>query len=462
MDYQPIVDEIRSFVQSVDQTLTDRIKEVAILYSQACNEVNQRLRRCDEFLQKGLRSEAVHLAQTEPILLDQLAILDFAERPQWDELAMMYGLAPPPQLRLETAAALNEAYADEQPLEELLRKHRLLAINRDSLKGRLSLMRRIAELDPANTVWPDDIRQFEKVRFQQFQNELTGLTHTQDYKGLAAIATELQTTAWLSSPPAALVNRVESTKNRFRKSWSSGMLRTLEGELNDAINAFDVERARQIREKWNFIAKDAELPDDDATMQKAALAFEWLKEQELRQANEHAFLDSLDVLEMALDKRRPREVVDQAYYSVMQYERELPPTLESRYRAYIAEEESKRRRKRNLIGAAIVTGSILLLAITFTWAYQSYQAKKLNDAVASLEKMLDDEQVPEARAFLDNLTEKDNATATRPEMLSLKSKLLGMEKRSRIGRGVSNKHCRKRRRSLPKTLSRQRCKRRNL
>src|SRR5207253_5374054 len=150
MDYQPIVDEIRSFVQSVDQTLTDRVKEVASLYVQACNEVNQQLRRCEEFLQKGLRSEAVHLAQTEPILLDQLAILDFAERPQWDELAMMYGLPVSPQLRVETAAALNEAYADEQPLEELLHKHRLLALSRGSLKGRLSILRRIAELDPPN------------------------------------------------------------------------------------------------------------------------------------------------------------------------------------------------------------------------------------------------------------------------------------------------------------------------
>ena len=105
MDYQPIVDEIRSFVQSVDQTLTDRIKEVAVLYVQACNEVNQRLRRCDEFLQKGLRSEAIHLAQTEPVLLDQLAILDFAERPQWEELALMYGLPAPPQLRLDRLRA---------------------------------------------------------------------------------------------------------------------------------------------------------------------------------------------------------------------------------------------------------------------------------------------------------------------------------------------------------------------
>src|SRR5438094_5307887 len=371
MDYQPVVDEIRSFVQSVDQTLTDRIKEVAVLYVQACNEVNQRLRRCDEFLQKGLRSEAIHLAQTEPVLLDQLAILDFAERPQWEELALMYGLPAPPQLRLETAAALNEAYADEQPLEELLRKHRLLALTRGSLKGRISVMRRIAELDPGSTVWPDDIRNFEKQRFKQIQNDLSALAGREDYEGLAAIAAELQTTRWLAAPPSVLVKQVESTKNRFRKGWASDTLRTLEGELNDAINAFDLHKARQLRERWNFIAKDAELAEDDPILERAALAFEWLKEQDLREANERAFQDHLDELENALDKRAERTVLDQAYHSAKQYGREIPPMLEGRYHTCIADEENKRNRKRRLIAAGIVAASILLIAIIFSWTYQS-------------------------------------------------------------------------------------------
>ncbi|HMC64682.1 MAG TPA: hypothetical protein VKI65_07070, partial [Gemmataceae bacterium] len=69
-DYQRIVDDIRSFLHSSDQTQSEALKEMAVAYAGACQEANQRLRRCDEFLQKGLRSEAVHFADAEPVLLD--------------------------------------------------------------------------------------------------------------------------------------------------------------------------------------------------------------------------------------------------------------------------------------------------------------------------------------------------------------------------------------------------------
>ena len=114
-----IIDEIRTFLQSSDQTLTDRIKEVARQYTAACQEANQRLSRCAEYLRKGLRTEAIHLAQAEPQLLDLVSMLDFPERSKWEEMATFYDLPVPPALKLDTAAAINEAYADDQPLEEL-------------------------------------------------------------------------------------------------------------------------------------------------------------------------------------------------------------------------------------------------------------------------------------------------------------------------------------------------------
>ncbi len=251
----------------------------------------------------------------------------------------------------------------------------------------------------------------------------------EDYEGLSAIATELQTTRWLAAPPSALVKQVESTKNRFRKGWASDTLRTLEGELNDAINAFDLHKARQLRERWNFIAKDAELAEDDPILERAALAFEWLKEQDLREANERAFQDHLDELENALDKRAERTVLDQAYHSAKQYGREIPPMLEGRYHTCIADEENKRNRRRRVIAAGIVAASILLIAIIFSSTYQSYQTKKLEEAVASLQKMLDGDQISEARTFLDNLSEKDNRMASQPEIVSLRTKLVAVEKK---------------------------------
>ena len=69
---------------------------------------------------KDLRSEAIHLAESEPNLLDSLAALDFPERADWDELVQIYQLAAAPKLAVDQAQFLNEAYAQEDPLQDLL------------------------------------------------------------------------------------------------------------------------------------------------------------------------------------------------------------------------------------------------------------------------------------------------------------------------------------------------------
>src|SRR5207237_43487 len=79
---------------------------------------------------------------------------------------LLYGLPPPPKLLLETAEALNRAYADEAPLEGLLKKHRLLALARAPLPARLDVMRKIAALDRGNAAWAQDITELARQDFR--------------------------------------------------------------------------------------------------------------------------------------------------------------------------------------------------------------------------------------------------------------------------------------------------------
>jgi len=64
-EYQRVIDEIRFQLQSSDCELTDDLRQLASSYSAACRSVNQRLRRCGEFLRLGLRSEAIQFAEED-------------------------------------------------------------------------------------------------------------------------------------------------------------------------------------------------------------------------------------------------------------------------------------------------------------------------------------------------------------------------------------------------------------
>src|ERR1700722_10360495 len=126
LDYQRILDDVQISLDSTSGETLDLLRSAAADYKMACEEVNERLRRCDSFLRRGLRSEAIQLAEIEPVLLDVVTMLDFPDRPQWNNLLAQHGIAPGPSLSLDLAGELNEAYAHDRPLAGLLAQHRLL------------------------------------------------------------------------------------------------------------------------------------------------------------------------------------------------------------------------------------------------------------------------------------------------------------------------------------------------
>ena len=78
----------------------------------------------------------------------------------------MYKLPAPPALRLDTAEALNRAYAEERPLEHFAAPSSRLALECAPVAARLGILRQIAQLDPGNPVWLQDAAEFEAVRLR--------------------------------------------------------------------------------------------------------------------------------------------------------------------------------------------------------------------------------------------------------------------------------------------------------
>jgi hypothetical protein len=194
LDHQRLADEVRSFVRGGDQTFREPLRQLAADYAAACREVNDRLRRCEDFLRQGLRSEAVHFAQAEPPLLDCLAALDFPELPRWTEASLAYGLPAPPPLLSDTAEALNAAYAAEQALAPLLRTHRRLALARAPLGERLGVLRQLEEADRGSPVWQDEVLSLEAARLRQLAAEVETVVAGRDAEALEKLARELHVT----------------------------------------------------------------------------------------------------------------------------------------------------------------------------------------------------------------------------------------------------------------------------
>ena len=363
-DYQRIVDDIRSFLHSSDQTQSEALKELAVAYAGACQEANQRLRRCDEFLQKGLRSEAVHFADAEPVLLDVLAVLDFPERDQWEQLALTYGLPPAPKLRLETAEALNRAYAEEQPLEYLLKQHRLLALARGPLGERLALMRQIASVDTGNPVWAQDIGEFEKVRLQQIEKEADEALQHNEFDTLSRLWDEVQKEQWHAPIPIRLVNRLDSEVARRKWIQLRQSLDQLSVEMAKALTIFDEGKARRLRSEWDQLLREVNLLPQDSIWKRAAPTLKWLDELDRRQAQAAEFEAALTNLAEGMARGAKAEELQELYFAVRKFKRRIPPEVEEHYRDRMQDlSRSWRARERFILVTTFTLGVLLVVGL---------------------------------------------------------------------------------------------------
>ena len=205
IDYQRIVDDLRAAAASASVETADMLRMAAADYVVACEEVNDRLRACGQLLKRGLRAEALQQADMEPNLLDVAATLDLPERTAMLPLLKSLGIVPPPALLLDVASELNEAYAQQAPLETLLAQHRLQALAGSPLSARITTLRLIARLDSTNPVWQEDLLLYERERLKEIQNEANQAARAGNLFLLESLQAELQAVSWLEIPPSNLV-----------------------------------------------------------------------------------------------------------------------------------------------------------------------------------------------------------------------------------------------------------------
>jgi hypothetical protein len=363
-DYHRIVDDIRSFLHSSDQTYSDTLKGLAAEYAGACKEVNQRLRRCEEYLQKGLRSEAIHFAQGEPVLLDAVAALDFPERAEWEEVALTYGLPPPPKLRLETAEALNKAYSEEQPVEQFLRQHRRLALKRAPLVQRLAVMHQLADADPTNPIWTEDLPVFEQARFKQISRDLQAALSTNDLDAIFGLWEEIQGGRWFVQPPADLVNAFTTELPRRRHVRARQTCERVARELKAAYSVRNEAGARKLQHEWLQLLQQLELGPADPLWEQAGPALRWLADKDRQVSQDQAYGSAVADFERAFYRGASVQELEQEYYKLRKFQRGVPQELEQRYRERVSEvRTAAQRRERLLLAAAFAFGTLLLVGL---------------------------------------------------------------------------------------------------
>lgn len=409
IDFQRVAEDVRvaldaaggpDSVTLLSDEAFELLRDSAADYAAAVEEINERLRDCGKLLQKGLRSEALQLCELEPNLLEVVAILDLPELPHWIEKLRAYDLAVPPAVNLEVATELNAAYAIEQPLRAILRKHRIQALARSPLPARIQTLRELAALDGDNLVWQDDLRSYERARHEQLQAEAEHASRRGDLATLETLVQEIDSEDWLETPLRPTVKRIHQAHQRVQREVARATLSELEPQLNDAFAALDVDEGRRLRMVWDAHLPHADFSPDDPLLESAAPALEWLDGVENKLAQERDFEAGVRRLEEALDDGATLAELERLGQAVLRFDRPLPPLLAKRYETRLANLQMAAQRRRHLLIGSLAA-AVLLLAAFIAWTIQWQRDRREVQAQAALvERLLDEEKLDEAARVL--------------------------------------------------------------
>ncbi|HVT80442.1 MAG TPA: hypothetical protein VHM90_07280 [Phycisphaerae bacterium] len=378
-DHQRVIEFLRDVRQGVGaaggggmQTVTEEVSHMAAEYAALCEQANERLRKCSGFLQQGLRSEAIHLAEEQPNLLELISQLDLPDPQQWAEFCQNNGLPVPPPLQLERAAQLNEAYAQEQPLEHLFSRHRLLALSRAPVRERLDVMRKIASIDAGNSNWEKDIRVFEKARLKELPSAFYNAVKNHDNRAIAGLNDELNQQQWYEPAPADLASAVAEAHARVQRGALEAELKKLVEPLRDAFAARSVQECQALVQRWKHLMTHAgiaavspELMDEI----KPVVAF--ITEQTKRDDYLRRFNEACKAFTKLLDADAPDAQLEAGYAKLKEFKEEIPEDLTRRYMAKKTgrRKDIERTHKVKLIAIAGTVAAVVTIGLVAMFVF---------------------------------------------------------------------------------------------
>ncbi|MDZ4847692.1 MAG: hypothetical protein SGI77_00215 [Pirellulaceae bacterium] len=418
-----ISDRIRKQMEQMDGLNAEALRPLADVYSQEVDQVNARLSECAQLLRKGLRSEAIQRANMRPNVLDWSAALDFPELDDWLGILQFFGINSPTNLDRDGARQVQEAVIDEQPLEELLRQHRRMAIAKAPLPWRLKILRRLRAVDSANPVWAEDQQAWELVRLNQIPNQLTQAIATKSLDDCTELAAELASRDWLTRPSKELRRAAANAAEEISFAQQSARLQVIADQLHAAFGEGNLAAAQQEHQAWVLLISSMKRQPPIDIVQMAEPALEWLADQNagLEKSKRHEV--STIQLQKLLDGDTKLSTLQKAYHELVNLDLGIDPTLGRRYAARIAEIELRSKRKTQFAYFAVAASVLVMMGLFGFWQWSRSNQQKLESAHSELKSMLDAERWPEAQDFLKQLESRAPKLLESPSIASLGTQL---------------------------------------
>jgi len=380
-DCYSVVSEIKELMVFGQAANPGRVLGVATEYNALVQDAVRRLGECCDAVNKGQYAQAIFLADSTPVLLDLISVLDFDGAQSWNALARHFGAPSCAAFNAGSVQMLQDAYTHHEALEPLQKKYRRLAMKGGSVTEKLDVLRRVRKLDPSNPNWTQDIGALESVRIQEIAALLAEKSERMSEAEAVGMMKELSRSDLSIKPSETLLKTAKALSLKLKTKRVLAAMNSLVSRMNDAYAARD------------FQSANACLIELDALNQRDSVAFPvelqqpiqdaraWRTEQVAAAEKQAAYLQRLAELEGMVDAEAPPTDVKRFLRQFEYTDGTAPAGLFERAHSYVQRHElmEQRRRQGKL---ALIAAGVALVAGLAAWGALAIRDGRQTVAIA--------------------------------------------------------------------------------
>jgi hypothetical protein len=418
-DIQKLIDNVRTVISFPETVTPNQIRQYARDYAEACTELNRRMMQCSQYIREGNIAEGIRLAEMQPNLTTMYMTLDFAERDEWNEIVSTLGYNVPPALPAELHKELDNAYMKMSPLEPLLRRHRLCALNGSSIRERLAVLRAIARIDEQNSFWREDQEAYEKVRLKELDKEIKNAISTNNFVQIQSLYSELSLPDWVIPPPS-----------EYRQKLCTIILQNRAEILLKHFNAFAYDEAAAIYETMQKLLTNTKMPMPPAIQQLIRAAVLWLTETQRQKELQKTFNKCAVDLNDALEAESPAPILEQLHYALLtvaaQSDTIIPAHLEERYQSQIESYELQRSRRTKIIVTSVACVCIFISGLIIWGLTIRNFNRTVSETLIALEQIENEKRYEDIPGTIQQIKLQHYNVSVNPQVATVLEKLCNL------------------------------------
>ncbi len=401
---QNLIQQISRVIENNQLEKNSLLEELAAQYSELCTEVNTRLLRCEEYLQKGLLSEAVYEARLAPDLLELASLLQFELSRKWRVICDDLELSKAPLLHTEVLEKLRSACGKEKELQPLLREFRRL-IYQGLQHEAIDVLRKIRAADPDNSSWQANLQTYEEAELPLWLEKSQHALESTDLPALREIYAELTHPWRVVSAPQEILKRLQRS---LLSEKAADMMLEAENMLNrlsEDLSGKQLGTVRQLLEQASKMElEDAFYRRPDNWDEQISYARAWLEKEEKEASLQAEFEQEIkQIRDLLKSDAFSEDELRHAWGHLQSWGRPLPEELQRGIEeslSVLREKRLRRKRQRKQLASAVIA---LLLFIAVWSLYSFLQDRQLRRITGELERDYARAQFTEMKLKLENL-----------------------------------------------------------